>query len=253
MVNCIYCSTAVTRTRPAVYGEACKKNAHSSCVSKSIDILHVISNVPGASWKCDDCRNNCLYVNENSINAVLDTKVESSLDHIRNDIESIRKGLLSQTVKEIQPPADPPRYSDVLRNKTQPAIVIRPKNTNQSVAQTRSDILKSVDPVEANLQLGKVRDIKDGGLLVGCKSKADNLKLLSIAKQKLGNSYHIKEVTGINPRVRLVGMTSVYSEEQINSYLLKSNPEIFCGDVECKVLKTCPLKKNNEIFQAVIQ
>nr|CAI5827432.1 unnamed protein product [Callosobruchus analis] len=198
-------------------------------------------------------RNNCLCINENNINAVLDTKVESSLDHIRSEIESIRKDILSQTVKKVQPPADPPRYSDVLRNKTQPAIVIRPKNANQSVVQTRSDILKSVDPVEANLHLGKVRDIKDGGLLVGCKSKADNLKLLSIAKQKLGNSYDIKEVTGINPRIRLVGMSKAYSEEQINSYLLKSNPEVFCGDVECRVLKTYPTKKNNNVYQAEIQ
>nr|CAI5848398.1 unnamed protein product [Callosobruchus analis] len=248
MVNCIYCSTAVTRTRPAVFCEACKKNAHTSCVSKSIDILHVINNVPGTLWKCDHCRNNCLWINENNINAVLDTKVESSLDHIRSEIESIRKDILSQTVKKVQPPADPPRYSDVLRNKTQPAIVIRPKNANQSVVQTRSDILKSVDPVEANLHLGKVRDIKDGGLLVGCKSKADNLKLLSIAKQKLGNSYDIKEVTGINPWIRLVGMSKAYSEEQINSYLLRSNPVVFCGDVECRVLKTYPTKKNNNVY-----
>ncbi|VEN45057.1 unnamed protein product [Callosobruchus maculatus] len=192
-------------------------------------------------------RNNCLCISENNINAVLDTKVESSLDHIRSEIESIRKDILSQTVIKVQPPADPPRYSDVLRNKTQPAVVIRPKNANQSVVQTRSDILKSVDPVEANLHLGKVRDIKDGGLLVGCKSKADNLKLLSIAKQKLGNSYDIKEVTGINPRIRLVGMSKAYSEEQINSYLLKSNPEVFCGDVEC----TIGLKRGGGVAVAV--
>nr|CAI5855926.1 unnamed protein product [Callosobruchus analis] len=163
------------------------------------------------------------------------------------------KVLVLQNGQKVQPPADPPRYSDVLRNKTQPAIVIRPKNANQSVVQTRSDILKSVDPVEANLHLGKVRDIKDGGLLVGYKSKADNLKLLSIAKQKLGNSYDIKEVTGINPRIRLVGMRKAYSEEQINSYLLKSSPEVFCGDVECRVLKTYPTKKNNNVYQAEIQ
>nr|CAI5848084.1 unnamed protein product [Callosobruchus analis] len=234
MVNCIYCSTAVSRTRPAVFCEACKKNAHTSCVSKSIDILHVINNVPGTSWKCDDCRNNCLCIKENNINAVLDTKVESSLDHIRSEIESIRKDILSQTVKKVQPPADPPRYSDVLHNKTQPAIVIRPKNAVSSANQ-RTCILVKLD------------------LLVGCKSKADNLKLLSIAKQKLGNSYDIKEVTGINPRIRLVGMSKAYSEEQINSYLLKSNPEVFCGDVECRVLKTYPTKKNNNVYQAEIQ
>nr|CAI5869051.1 unnamed protein product [Callosobruchus analis] len=218
MVKCIYCSTAVIRTRPAVFCEACKRNAHTSCASKSVNILHVISNVPGTSWKCADCRNNCLCINENNINAVLDTKIESSLNRIRSEIESIRKDLLSQTVKEVQPPADPPRYSEVLRNKTQPAIVIRPKNANQSVVQTRSDILKSVNPVEANLLLGKVRDIK--------------------------------EVTGINPRVRLVGMTKTYSEEQINNYLLKSNPEVFCGDLECKqYLKR--FRKLTEFFSGI--
>ncbi|CAH1984446.1 unnamed protein product [Acanthoscelides obtectus] len=196
---------------------------------------------------------NCLFINEKSVNTVLSKKIDASLGQIKNEILAIKDELLNHAVKETNPPADPPRYSDVLRNRTQPAIVIRPKNTNQSVTQTKTDILKSVDPVEANIHLGKVCDIKEGGIVLGYKSKADNLKLLSIAKEKLGDSYVIKEVAGINPRVRIVGLSGEYSDEQIRSYLLKGNPDVFCGDVECKVLKTYAVKKNNIIFQSVLQ
>ncbi|CAH2000653.1 unnamed protein product [Acanthoscelides obtectus] len=206
----------------------------------------------GLSWKCDECRGNCLFINEKSVNTVLSKKIDASLGQIKNEVPAIKDELLNHAVKETNPPADPPRYSDVLRNRTQPAIVIRPKNTNQSVTQTKTDILKSVDPVEANIHLGKVCDIKEGGIVLGCKSKADNLKLLSIAKEKLGDSYVIKEVAGINPRVRIVGLSGEYSDEQIRSYLLKGNPDVFCGDVECKVLKTYAVKKNR-IFQSVLQ
>ncbi|CAH2004206.1 unnamed protein product [Acanthoscelides obtectus] len=79
----------------------------------------------------------------------------------------------------------------------------------------------NVEEACPNIHLGKVCDIKEGGIVLGCKSKADNLKLLSIAKEKLGDSYVIKEVAGINPRVRIVGLSGEYSDEQIRSYLLK--------------------------------
>ncbi|CAH2000545.1 unnamed protein product [Acanthoscelides obtectus] len=198
-------------------------------------------------------KGNCLFINEKSVNTVLSKKIDASLGQIKNEILAIKDELLKHAVKETNPPADPPHYSDVLRNRTQPAIVIRPKNTNQSVTQTKTDILKSVDPFEANIHLGKVCDIKEGGIVLGCKSKADNLKLLSIATEMLGDSYVIKEVAGIHPRVRIVGLTGEYSDEQIRSYLLKDNPDVFCGDVECKVLKTYAVKKNNRIFQSVLQ
>ncbi|CAG9819115.1 unnamed protein product [Phaedon cochleariae] len=104
----------------------------------------------------------------------------------------------------------PLKYSDVLKDKSQPAIIIRPKSTNQTITQTKSEILRNIDPTAEQFQLAKVKSVKDGGILIGCKNKADNEKLMQMVKQKMSNSYDVKELLLHFRRVN----KSRYEEEQ---------------------------------------
>ena len=47
-----------------------------------------------------------------------------------------------------------------------------------------------------------------------------------MAEEKLNsNKYEVKEVRGINPRIRVVGMTEEYTEDQLITYITKMNSQ----------------------------
>lgn len=254
MVNCNVCQSVISRTRPAVSCEVCKKQVHAVCIpssNKSIDILAALNDVPGLSWKCNECRGNFIAVNQADINAVLENKVEEAISRINKQVISLKLDVI-RAVKETTS-LETPKYSDVLKNKTHPAVIIRPKNISQSVAQTKAEILQNVNPSQSLVQLAKVRNIKDGGLVVGCKTKDENERFKKLVEDKLSDKYEIKEVTGINPRVRIVGLSARYENEELRDHIMKCNSDLLLPGAECKIIKVFPTRKNDSIFQAVIQ
>src|SRR5699024_9208737 len=69
-------------------------------------------------------------------------------------------------------------------------------------------------------------------------------------------SYHIKEAKGILPRVKVVGITQCYTNEELEElveHVVKTNSTIFDLNSVCNVLKFWPTKKDPKIFQALIQ
>ncbi|KAG5885613.1 hypothetical protein JTB14_029778 [Gonioctena quinquepunctata] len=86
------------------------------------------------------------------------------------------------------------KYSDVLKNKSQPVILIHPNNSNQSDSSTEAEILRNVDPGQENLRLTKIKPVKDGGILISCGNKADNKESKAKFEQKMSAEYKVKEV-----------------------------------------------------------
>lgn len=84
-MNCGECHTVTTRSKPTVFCESCKKQYHSSCISTSIDILAALNNVPGLTWRCNECRKSCIIINEDEINKHLANKLNETLSKI-NDV-----------------------------------------------------------------------------------------------------------------------------------------------------------------------
>lgn len=70
----------------------------------------------------------------------------------------------------------PVKYSDIVKNKTNPGVIINPKKEQQN-SNSRSELLQQINPLETGVQFTKVKNIKDGGLLIGCKTSDENTKL----------------------------------------------------------------------------
>nr|CAI5835906.1 unnamed protein product [Callosobruchus analis] len=196
MVNCENCQTLISRTRPAVFCEVCKKSVHSTCISK-IDILPAINNTHGLTWKCDECIRTCIVINQADILKMLDGKIEEVVAAIKKHVSSISEGI-SQSIRYSHNSTEdnqPVKYADVVKNKTKPALIIQSKNANQEVNKTKSDILSNANPAEAEVQLTRVRNVRDGGILIGCKSQEENRKLKAMVQEKLSDNYEVREVT----------------------------------------------------------
>ena len=116
--------------------------------------------------------------------------------------------------------------------------------------QTKTDIASNINPIDCNLQIEKVRTWKHGGILVGCSSSKDNSRFRKLAQENLSATYNIKEVKGISPRVKFVGITQNYEESDLSDifeHAIKFNSNIFNLSSECKVLKFWATKKNPKI------
>lgn len=252
MVNCVECLTAIGRSKSVITCESCKNCIHAACVSKTLDILAAINAVPGLFWRCKDCVKSCISIRQSDIGNFLESKVDAALCKIENHITSLKTNF----VRRLQEPivqVKPTPYADIVKNKTKPAVVIKPKNENQAVSQTKSDLMRNINPAEHDFHLTRVKHLKDGGILVGCRSGEENDKLKKLVEEKMANSYKIREFAGVEPRLRVVGLSEEYSGDVLLALVLKCNPETFCGSYTCKIVKIFPTKKSPNIYQAVIQ
>lgn len=252
MTICGSCSVTISRNKPCVFCSACKKQVHASCVSEIADIAHLLNTVKGLSWKCAECADSCMVINQADLCNLLDTRIENALSALNEKITSLKSDLC-KSARENLPAVSQPRYSDVLKNKTHPAVIVKPKNTEQPITQTKSDVMRHINPIESNIQLSKVKSVKNGGFLIGCKNKEDNEKIKKMVEDKLSDSYEIQEINGINPRVRVVGLTENYPYDQLVTYIKKCNADLFLSNSVCKIIKTFPTKKNKNIFQVILQ
>lgn len=246
MVICELCSTGFGRTKPHIFCDGCKKQFHTNCISKQFDILAALNAVPGLSWRCNDCQKDCIFVNQTGIMELVERKLDKTLSEMKTRLESSSVIQLPQNI-EI------PRYSDVVKNKTEPAVLIVPKNTDQNISQTKAEVLSKINPLEKNLHLKKVAGTKDGGLVVGCHNEEENQLFVSLVREELSELYDVKEIRGINPRVRISGMTERHNDEQIKRFLTLCNSYIFSDKSYVKIIKTDIHKKNSNLYQSVIE
>ncbi|CAG9762450.1 unnamed protein product [Ceutorhynchus assimilis] len=55
-------------------------------------------------------------------------------------------------------------YAQIASNKAQPEIIIKPKDNKQDCSRTKSDVVREICPADSNIQLSKLRTVKEGGL-----------------------------------------------------------------------------------------
>jgi hypothetical protein len=212
--------------------------------------------------------NKCFTIDQAGLNAFLEEKHSEMLENLnaifltlKTDFIKIAEEklkplhLLAATSATLAPPA-PLSYSQTLKNKSQPAVIIKPKKPNQDVSVVKSDINSKINPIESKLNVTKVKTVNEGGLLIGFSSKEDNARFKRVAVEKLGADYDIYEVKGILSRIKVVGMTQIYKENEIVDFVDHSVNYNYTGtelNPECKLIKLWPTKKNPKIYQAVIQ
>ena len=240
----------------------CNRRFHISCVNIPADLYRQLKVISGLSWKCVDCERKCFTIDQPGLQSFLEQKYKEMLDNLNSVFVDLKSNILQATMSKSsaseKPPAPQvsPSYSEIIKNKTQPAVIIKPKNTEQSAAKTKTDIKKNINPVDSQLSLSKVKNVKNGGLLIGFSSKEENLRFKKMASEKLAENYDIQEIKGVQPRLKIVGMTESYNTDEIIEFVehsVRNNCTAINLNIECSVVKFFPTKKNKKIYQAIIQ
>ena len=144
-------------------------------------------------------------------------------------------------------------YADMSRTKDNAKVIIKPKNSKQSVNKTKGDIINSVDPVNADVKVKSVKSISSGGVILTCCTKEAE-KLKSLACDKLSDNYEIRKLTNIKPQIRIVGIPAYMDQTAAIHSLHRQNDTIFKGNTcDYKCLKFWGTKYNKDILQCIIE
>lgn len=282
MSRCGICNTsAIGKKSPSIpCSGPCNKLYHLSCIGASTDIVQHMAELPGLKWRCDTCiQLHEPFVDKDKLQAVFQEKVDSfleegfnsMLDGLKTQFMDIAKNKLSEIIQsnlneliaskidELKPKIDQmsinvkgskASYSSVA--KKQPSFVIKPKN-KQDVTTTKSDMIRNINPVESNLNITKIKGVRDGGLVVSCENSDECLKFKQLVNDKLNDNYTVKEVPALNPRFKIVGISENLNDETLVTYIKNQNKTMIFENSVINVISRVPLKKNEKVYQAVIQ
>ncbi|KAJ3663265.1 hypothetical protein Zmor_007568 [Zophobas morio] len=260
---CGKCHGAI-KTRPSTNNLTCSgtcgKQFHSKCVDIPDSLLPDIASVPGLHWKCAECEKKCFCLDSDSLNAFLAQKLDEMINNLKDTFTELKTDLVQSAERQIKDASHDPKpvtpFSVILKSKTKPAIIVEPKNREQNFVQTKTDVTSRIDPVDAKIQIQRVKSIKNGGMLIGCSSSDQNSRFKQLAQEKLSESYVIREVKGVSPRVKVVGFTELYQEDELNDLadrIMVVNNTIFNPESTCRILRFWPTKKKPSVYQALLQ
>ena len=145
-----------------------------------------------------------------------------------------------------------PSFADALKNN-KTSVMIKPKNQEQTVNLTKSDVLENLKNADSPLPIRRIKHINKGGILVSCSTDEENTKLKKVVDEKLSKNYSINEIKNPRPRIKIVGISNDVTPEEIEKFLKLQNGDKLKNDSECKVVKHWSTKRRSDIFQAIVQ
>lgn len=252
---CNVCDNAVTDNDDAVCCSGfCSRVFHPFCVKLDKTALVYLKNDTGLTWKCTICRKVSLT---NKLASVIEGKCNQILNDFETSITKLKDEFLESTLNkfaEISPNINLSKkstYANIAASSNQ--ILVKPKNVEQTVQVTKSDVWSQIDPVGSQININKVKSVKDGGIVVGCSTRDNVNKFLSLANSTLADTYNVLELKTTRPKVRLVGLSDNLSEPALINLLRNQNGDIFSLNTFVKLIECKNLKKDKSIFQATIQ
>jgi hypothetical protein len=92
-----------------------------------------------------------------------------------------------------------PSYAEIVSNKS--PVILKPKiDTHQSVSVTKKVLLVNIDPVKSNIKISKVRDGRDGSVIITCDNSNGSNKIKDMISNNLSN-YNFKQLFTLKPRI----------------------------------------------------
>lgn len=125
--------------------------------------------------------------------------------------------------------------------KSNPVVVIKPKNADQPSETTKKDLRANMSPTAS--KFCGVRNAANGGVVIECESEAGSNILLKDAAVKLGENYVVTIPTKRPTKIRIIGMSEQLSSETLIQKMVAQNPEIFVSGYSAEVVSTFKLKE----------
>jgi hypothetical protein len=147
--------------------------------------------------------------------------VNNAIQPLREEIFKLQKS--AAIPHEVQPSMS---YAAKVQQSSDNNVIFKPKSAKQFVTQTKSEILKSINPLHENIDITRVKVASNGGLIIGCSGREDGDKLIKVAETKLSAKYDIKKLAPVLPRLRIVGISEDIGNSEFLDYFRKQNSSV---------------------------
>lgn len=251
---------------------------HSECILMSDAEFKVLHKSRNLFFICNMCKPKIEIVDKSKrekvfsdINSIGSTVSKlMSEDYMKNIIESFRqdmmakmelsfemletkiKSSLSEKLSDCSPnllPSKEPSYAQTLKSR----VVLQPKNTSQQATTTKAEILQKANPIVSNISISNVQTSRNGSLVVSCVNEEHSAKFKKIITSNLGDKYDVRNIPTLNPRIRITNMCEQFSDSDLVNYVITQNTACFNENSVCQLVSVRPQKRNNKLFQAVLQ
>lgn len=246
MPDCEKCKKGVSsRERLAVrcFGK-CKGVYHLTCVDPNHEKWSTfLKECTYTKFVCVECQKYEEYVLYEEIKK-LSTKVDELKLTIGDCNYNINKKLTemkAEVIEHKEQIVQPTTYAEALKINPNKVVLIQPK-VKQDNKKTKEDITAQIDPTE--IPVMGCRNAANGGMILHCDTDEAKNKIKEIAIEKLGQNYDIKIPAELNPRVKILRMSEILSDEEVVTSLKKQNE--FLRDSNIKVIAVTKRKNGFE-------
>ena len=184
----------------------------------------------------------------NQFNTMFSTFKNEFEQTILSRMDGVNKNL--QNVVDSMPQAQ--SYASIA-STSKSSFILKPKNSVQPTTVTKSDMLRNINPVTSNINIAKVKNARNGSVVVYCENGEESVKFEELARGKLGDKYDVKQLATLNPRLKVVGMSEKFEDNVLLEYIMKQNKHLFGANSQCKIINITTLRKNRNIYQAILQ
>ena len=217
----------------------CKKDFHLECENISTAEYQVIKNIANLKWFCISC---APY-----FNAMI--KVNSEMYELKNSIKqelSEFKSLLNaKELGEEVNTKNKKSYADVAGE----VVIIKPKSS-QDCQKTKEVLRKAINPTALEVGIQHIKEVKEGGVVIKCKSKEEVEKIKNAAERNLKKNYEINTPQQKNPKIKIVDIENNMDKQKLENCMIKQNAFIKHDDlyINVKVIKKMKTK-----FMAIVE
>lgn len=132
-------------------------------------------------------------------------------------------------------------FVEILKSKpSKPLFVIRPIDSEQTSDTTQAELRNAIDPIASNIR--GTRHVKNGGVLVTCEDSSSSSKCQEDLVSKLGSKYSVKPLDQNKPLLKIVGLYSKMSEDELVNSIRAQNDS--CDANSCIQLIEMKVQRN---------
>lgn len=177
----------------------CGEKYHINCVKIKDQFLKTITDSKNLFWFCDNCAD--------GIKEKLD--ITKNLRKLEENIQECRQNtieILNQTSETKLLSQNNEQWSDIVKKKVFPPLIIRPKNVSQDSKTTKTVVEQKIKPNDLSVSVNKFKSVRQGCVMIECNDGDSLKKLQNKAVAELSEEYEVEISKLINPKVVVVGV-----------------------------------------------
>lgn len=223
----------------------CQKWFHSACAGLTTSDMKTVKKNIGLKWMCGNC--NEQYVN------LIDTSIKKMMNEMMINMKKTMEKMMSEKIVEIKRKAysenvqrgnDKVTYAEKVSRSREEVLIVQPKKADQNSETTKKICKQKLNPAEMKVGIENLRKIRNGGIVIACKSKEEIAKVNDEVKKKMGNDYVVKIPNTKNPRIRIYGIEEEMDDEELVRCLKNQNSESINGESKIEVRMNKKVKNN---------